>query len=52
MPKTAENFRQLCLKGPGDGYRGVAKGAIYGGSNLEPNPQGFDDRTSGMYTFF
>jgi len=22
VPKTAENFRQLCLKGPGDGYRG------------------------------
>jgi cyclophilin family peptidyl-prolyl cis-trans isomerase len=22
VPKTAENFRQLCLKGPGDGYKG------------------------------
>ncbi|CAK9057297.1 Peptidyl-prolyl cis-trans isomerase (PPIase) (Cyclophilin) (CPH) (Cyclosporin A-binding protein) (PPI-II) (Rotamase) [Durusdinium trenchii] len=22
VPKTAENFRQLCLKGPGEGYQG------------------------------
>ena len=28
MPKTAENFRQLCLKGPGDGYKGAVDGSI------------------------